>query len=241
MTVTTFNPDAHVESTSVDGRAFNMISQVIWATIHDATDGTGSNDAQATSNSPRIQAGTTTNQWTQISRTFLLFDTSDLPDGDTIDSALVRFVAISAGDDIGSQSIGLITTTPASDTALVTDDYEQYGTTRQAADLTFAGITADSSTFNDFTLNSTGLGNISKTGITKFGINIVSDIDDAEPSWRSNDDTNLNYAFAEEALSGDKKPRLEVTHTTPFTFQVGIEGMSGSTQPVQMPIAVTAY
>ena len=54
----------------------------------------------------------------------------------------------------------MITTTPATNTAVVDADFVQVGTTKQATDLTLAGMTADD--YQTWTLKSTGLGNIDK-------------------------------------------------------------------------------
>jgi hypothetical protein len=221
MTVTTFNPDADAEDTSVDGAVTNNPSSTSFATLRNASSGTLAEPSAAAPYMARLSATTTTNEYSIIARGFFLFDTSSIPTGDTIVSATFDLVYTERGDGFTS-SIAMVTSSPASDTNLVTGDYDQLGTARQAADLTYAGLTVDSATFNSFTLNSTGLGNISKTGITKFGTRIDLDLDDmsvseAQALWSSEAQSYLAAAMADETLSSDKAPRLVVTHSPPFT------------------------
>lgn len=217
-TVSTFYSDGNPETTSVDGQLANEPAATTWATIHDAASGTSIDDSGG-SISLAVSADTVANQWVAVRRGAHLFDTASIPDGDTIDSATFEFVAEVKVDTLSpAGSVRMVTTTPASNTALVVGDFSQTGgtpATAQATDLTVASLTADSATFNVFTLNATGRGNISKTGVSKFGIRIASDGTNTEPTWSSNNQTRVVVATAEEILAGDKRPKLVVTHTAP--------------------------
>ncbi len=159
----------------------------------------------------QIAATTTTDQWQNIGRSIFLFDTSALPDTDHISSATFDFVATSKIDGL-TESISLVTSAPASDTELAVGDFDSFGTTQQATDLTIASLTADSSTFNTFTLTETGEGNISKTTTTTLGTMLASDRTNSEPTWSSGATSKVAMATSEETLSGDKRPTLTVTH-----------------------------
>jgi hypothetical protein len=228
-TVTTVYP-------SLDGYVEETTNTTNYSTIRAAA-----GDSAVDSSSPIsliIQATTTTNEWGLLRRGILLFDSSSIGDSDIIDSATFEFVVTQKKEDLSSDSVSMVISTPASNSALVAGDYAQTGgttPTKQAPDIAFTSITADSSTFNVFTLNSTGLGNISKTGITKFGTRLLSDMADAnEPTWSSDDDNRLNIASTEEGLPGDKRPKLVITHSAPPTAAItGTIGDGATEQEVR--------
>jgi len=218
-TTTTFFPDPDVESTSVDGELQNSTGNETWATKHDDTVATSASDNGALMSFFVLTADLGTVNWNNMLRSVFLFDTSSLPDGDTIDSATFQFVAAGKGDALYDLSMAFVTSAPASNTALVVGDYDSLGGTRQATDLNVTSVTADNSTYNTMTLNSTGLGNIDKTGVSKFGGRCDADADDSEPATINDDDDamNVDVRGADEAGTS-KDPKLVVLHTTPVTF-----------------------
>jgi len=177
----TFTPNA----SNVDGRVGRSAGNESWANKR----GNAGDIAQTASGSgPQINASADVgNPWGELFRRPEPADTSALPDTATIqNTSKFRVYVNTKTTTLASQSLALVTTTgPASLTALANGDYDVagWGSTRQATDLTLAGITT--SAFNDFTLNSTGVGNISKTGVTRLGLRIAADADNAEPSWSS--------------------------------------------------------
>ena len=193
-----------------------------WASVQGGS-GNNFSDWRETATT-QIQASTTTNQWQNTGRSHFGFDTSALPDTDHISSATFEFVATGKTDSLSAgQSISMVTSAPASNTVLINGDFDGFGTTVQAPDLTLAALTADSSTFNTFTLSNTGKGNISKTGLSNFGTAISSDRSNSEPTWSSGGTGSVVMVTAEETLSGDKRPKLTVTHSA--------SGPSGGTTP----------
>lgn len=228
-TVSTFYPDADAESTSVDGHAVEE-TDAAWATIRAAA-GDVANDTDGTMD-VNVKASGSSNVWTEFARAALLFDTSSLPDTDSIDSVDLDLVATSRTDDF-TDSISVVTSAPASDTAVVGGDFDSFGTTKQAPDTLLSSYTVDSSTFNTHTLNATGESNISLTGITKFGLRPTSDNDDSEPTWASTKRTQILFASADEVLGGDKRPRLVVTHTAPSAAITGTIGDGATEQEVR--------
>ncbi|MFH1520381.1 MAG: hypothetical protein ABID61_01925, partial [Candidatus Micrarchaeota archaeon] len=84
-TTSTFYPDPDTETTSVDGNSIRT-DEATWAGAHDATAGTAGygadNGAQAYAGESRMETSAY-----RISRGFFLFDTSAIPDTDTINSA----------------------------------------------------------------------------------------------------------------------------------------------------------
>jgi len=206
-TVSTFYPDPSVEVTSVDGRALRDAAAV-YSTIHDGA-GTASDDVATNSAGVTIDSIITTNQYNGLIRGFLLFDTSSIPDGDSVSAAVLTLQVTAKSNQLGGDSVRVVTTTPASNTAIVDADYTQTGTAAQATDVAISGITIPSAT--EWTFNATGRGNISKTSISKFGIRLVTDADNTGPTWAANESINIFIDWADKADT-TTDPKLVVTH-----------------------------
>ena len=230
-TVSTFYPDASVETTSVDGEAGRTGVDQTWTDIRTGA-GNSSDDSSATGRVDIHTHAITNPNWADFRRFFTLFDTSSLDDGTIISAAVEEFVVTSRINNF-TDSLSLITTTPASNTAVVNADYSQVGTTKQATDLTVAGLTVDSATYNTFTLNTPNDGKVSKTSITRFGIRSTFDNDNTPPAWVADNYTEVVIATAEEVLAGDKRPRLVVTHITPIAAITGTIGGGATEQAVR--------
>jgi len=230
-TETTFYPDPDTESTSVDGYVWRNAVDQTWSAIHDAASGTDASDA-GTATNMGIRTSTTNTQWQRMSRAFTLFDTSSLPDDEEITAATLNLRGADDNDNF-SQSIAIVTVSPASNTSLSTSDYDDIGTTDQASRMTVA--TWANGSYNTFNLNATGLSNISKTGITKFGQRLSSDADNSAPTWVS--DTQASAAADTADVAGTSQdPYLTVTHvpenqapTAPTSLQT-----EGFTNPIDI-------
>lgn len=150
LTTTTFYPDPNPETTTVDGFAARDGIDETFATIR-AGAGTASNDTAGTQLDVLLSESTTASQYDILRRAFLLFDTSSIG-GDTIDSGTCGTYASLIQDSIGEAcAMSLVTTTPASNTAIANSDYGNVGDTKQATDYTFAS--AGTSQYNTHTLN----------------------------------------------------------------------------------------
>jgi len=220
-TVDVYYPDANAETTSVDGRVQKYLTSSDWATVRNFTSGTN-NDAEASANG--VGAYNSGADY-EVTRTFLLFDTSSLPDTDTISSAVLSVVctAKTNGDNDGTDYISPVVSSPAADTSLVTGDFDQflmtdlsYGVltgksilqmTDTARDI--SAITCDSSTPTTWDLNATGISYIIDTGISKFGLAEGHDITDSAVSGGYN---QISIYYADETGTTND-PSLTITHT----------------------------
>ena len=205
-TTSTFFPDPDTESTSVDGTCLDG-SSTVWATVHDKAD--CSNPTDSSMLFDVYSAEGAADSFYNISRGFSLYDTSAIPDTDTISSATNSYYVIGTvnGDNDGQDYITVVTTTPASNTAIVGDDYEQIGTTKQSDDLDITGLT--NGAYNDFTINATGLANISKTGITKFGVREGHDLENDAIALNANNTASMRSADFADTTSD---PKLVIVH-----------------------------
>lgn len=208
FTTLTVYPNADPETTTVDGHVGYSGSGETYATVRNALTGTSAVDNTSILD---ILSSFNGADYT-IRRGFFLFDTSSLGSSATINSAILS-LASSTGDnlDANTVSINIYTSSPASNTALATADYDQVGSTAQCD--TAKTIASLSSGYNDFTLNATGISNISKTGVSKFGGRIVErDVTSTAP-------TGANYAaiFAAEQAGTGSDPKLVVDYSIAVT------------------------
>ena len=225
-TVATFYPG---DGDSMDAFTVRQVASAgeAWSSQYG---GAGTNSSTAmTSYYPNLNSGQTTDKWYLTYRIVQLYDTSAIGSGSTVTSATMDFIAMAVYEGLVGRSLAMVTSSPASNTAIVDADYAYtlWGSVRQAPDKLLSGITADSSTYNSYALDATGLGNISKTGTTKFGLRIDSDADNSPPTWFYDKLASVQVASSQETLSGDKRPRLVVTYSLPPTL-AAITGTIGA-------------
>ena len=206
-TTSTFYPDPNVESTSVDGYAGRDSVDETWATIR-AGAGNSASDTD-TADYLQVTSAATENQWRDLYRTFYLFDTSAIGASSTVSAATLSLYG-SSKIDVFSQSVCIVSTTPASNTAIVAGDYGNTSNTEQTnTRITIASFST--SAYNDFAFNATGLTNISKTSISKFGGKLSGDVDNSAPTW------SVSAAGRARIINADTTgtttdPKLVVTH-----------------------------
>ena len=229
---TSFYPDAHTESTSVDGYVKRYNTENNWDTFHDHTVGTlvdddfGLSDGGEDIGTIRTNAasGGTSNN-IGIARNFFLFDTSGLDGTQPISAATLSIYVHGNGENSsvgGDASISgtavadwtVVQTSPASNTALVVADWNNCGDVddpTEGTDTAFEpGADWTNSQYNDITLNRYGLGWIDSDGITKLGIRSQDDCtDDAIASLKY---ANGKRYYGAEASGTSNDPKLSVTH-----------------------------
>jgi hypothetical protein len=211
MATATFYPDVDPETTSVSGRSANQDSSTTWATVHDATDGSTAN----TSLNAFALTGKNSTAKFDISRVFILFDTSSLPNDAIISSAVISMYVVSvAYNDNDTQAYAAIySSTPASNTDITTADYDQIGSTVLSDKIDLDTITIDQ--YQAFTLNATGISAISLTGVSKFSIREGHDAENVAYAGANNTSNYMGSKSANSASSDAEKPKLVVTYTVP--------------------------
>ena len=213
MATLTVYPDPDVETTTVDGYVYRQTSEN-WATII-AGAGTHVNDSFATGNFAAISSDAGSNLWFRLFRSVFLFDTSALLAGATVSAAVMSVYVNARSDALAiSPTTDVYASTPASNTSLAAADYGQIGSTSQTGAATaYANITNNA--YNDFTFNATGIGNVNKTGISKFGIrNANYDVAASAPTWSSELTSAVGGMFADSAGTAND-PKLVITYTLP--------------------------
>ena len=207
----TVYPDAGSGSTTVDGQVVRVSDNETWTNLRTNT-GTSINIDSGQSAIIYIKSGSSS-VWNQLIRFITTFDASALTADATISSTVLSVYGYWKEDSLSTTpDVNIYSATPASNNNLVTGDYLQIGSTAQCdTAITYAGF--DASGYNDFTFNATGRGNVSKTGISKFGIrNANYDVSGTEPNRAGN--SLASYFGCYTSDYGSNKPKLVVTYTT---------------------------
>jgi len=217
----TVYPDANPETTTVDGETGyenNTGTNISWSDIHSGASGaTKQANDSGTIAHVQVESDTGSNGYRKNYRAFTLFDTSSLTSSATISAATLSLYGQDKGNSSGGfwTTIEIVTTTPASNTAITTSDYTNVGFVRQATGVSYSSFST--SAYNDFPFNATGIGNISKTGVSKFGQLNDKDLDNTEPSWENNhNEYTFWYTADQSGTSND--PKLVITYTTSTTY-----------------------
>ncbi len=225
-TTSTFYPDGDTESTSVDGIVNNYSGGGCqnWSTVINEGTGAGANSVSATSVIRIRGVGTNLSTCTKdVGRAVFLFDTSSVPDTSTINSGVLSVYGLEGtvntiGLQNGSEYLSLVSSSPGSNTNITTSDYGSFGTTKLSNDFDLGSAFSNwsGSSYNEFNLNSSGLGNISKTGVSKFGIRFIDDVEATTPDASNKADSNgFVYMHFAEQTGTSNDPKLTVTYTLP--------------------------
>jgi len=163
----------------------------------------------------QISSTVTSSQYSNLSIGILLFDTSSLPDSNTISSATLSLYEHSHPSGLGGAMVLTGTTNtsyPASTTTLAASDFTNrhtYISGEWASRVNYSDFSTGA--YNDFILNSTGINGISKAGITRFVGMTSFDYDNSAPTWAS-DAVSRFEAESEEYTGTDHDPKLVVVH-----------------------------
>jgi hypothetical protein len=193
--------------TTVDG-SVRYDPNSSWSTVRDSATGTGATYTDASSIIVYTEkSGANYQNW----RGIVLFGTSSIASGDTITSAV-----ISAKFGTGGGAVGLCLTqsSPTSNTALATGDYDQ---TRDSLNGATEGMTRvnfdtfSGTGYQNITLGATGLTWIIKGagGISKFGFASAWDLDNTTPS----SGVGLGGFVFSDTAGTTSDPKLIVQHT----------------------------
>jgi len=221
-----FYPDAHAETTSVDGYIKEETVDQTWANIV-AAGGDGANDDLANFYLCYIRADGTSPLWRGLYRGILLFDTSTLHDSANITSVTLSIYGYTKLDDLNiTPNINIYSSNPASDTALIAGDFDTLGTTA-LCDTPITYNNWSITGYNEFDLNAAGLATVNVTGITKLGTrNANYDVAEevgggSAPAWMAGQKESYLRGYSSDQGAG-YKPKLEVTY---WALKIYIDGV----------------
>lgn len=184
-----------------------------WTNVHGGTagdsivaDNNTGNDARASIE--RGQAGA--NTWI-VYRFFVGFDTSALTGDDTVLGGFLWLNRTNVDFDVAGD-LALVNPTPASDTVLVAEDFDQCGDINSPDEGASRFDTDDIATGTWFPLNSTGLGWVNISGYTQLGVRIADDLSDSTPSHTGSQRTMIEFATKEHSTE-TRRPWLGLVLT----------------------------
>jgi len=213
MATMTFYPDAgNPGTTSVDGRVYFVAGTPASFTSIRNNAGTGLSATASNEIFAHLDGRNGTTNWQRLDRGILNFDTSALPNDATITSAVLSIYS-QGGEDYFSQSLGIVKNNKVFDNQIVNSSYNivNWDMTLQSDTMTVANWLA-STAYKDFTFNATGISNISKTGVSKFGLVLSADYSNTDPGTHT---ANETYVVGASADGGSNIPKLVVNYTLP--------------------------
>ena len=222
MSTLTAYPDAGTGATTVDGFVTSGYQSTIGA-AHAVTTGDGASAVSPYTPKCVLVRALHNGSGFYLGRAFFLFDTAAIDDVATISAAVLSLFGDSfAYVNNTSSTVEIVATNPASSNNLVAGDFGNVSFT------SFASVSHGSlsqSAYNDFTLNASGIANISKTGISKFGA--VSGLDLNQTNFGSVQDNIM--AFLEADYTGTANdPKLVVTYSTSTDVTVSATVLSAT-------------
>lgn len=131
----------------------------------------------------------TTNNITLMDRAVVIFNTSIIPDADTVGSSKIVMRAGSEAGSLGDMGIGI--TKFVIDGGIDGNDWNNFQDTRYASDIPLSSFQAG--VFSNWSLNAAGISNISKTSPSGFMIRSGWDISNSPPDLSG---TNGFYSYA---------------------------------------------
>lgn len=191
--------------TALTGEGFcQTTNEAAWATVRNAT------SAATVGGNVTIYSSFTAGPVYNIIRGFLPFDTSSIPDGDTIVSAtlkLYRDDSIGTFYDTDSTSIEIVQSSQADTSSLATGDIDNI-TFVSGGTLNFSSTS--NNTYAEIPLNATGLSYINTAGDTKLAIITGRDLNNSAP-------TGYNWLSFQDRADANK-PTLVVTTSSGGTY-----------------------
>ncbi len=217
-----FYPDAHPETATVDGEAYDNLNELTWANLKNQP-GKGAVDNASTSYCALfVSHASTADRWAVLQRGIQGFYI-DLPAGSNITAATYSHFGQNKVDQnsLGDLSINIYSAMPASNVQIAAGDFDSLGSAAWSSAKSYSNYSL--SGYNDFPLNSSGLAAISIGQVLNIGIREATyDAGPATPAWAANKYEGFICYTAEQG-SG-YKPKLVITYTTGETKTSGDSG-----------------
>ena len=197
-----------------------------FATLRDQSVGTTANNLYTIG----LVAGTTTNQFTRLTRVPLEFNTSDLPDDSSIINSYIGLTGYTGQSILlGDTNLGITGFNPTTNGSdVVGADYSKFDSTEMVINKSYSSWNAAG--WNNFNLTTAGLDSISKTGWTNFFIRSDWDIyNNFTGTWKigASNGTILSIRTSNYATVSER-PTLTVNYFPTGTFAWGARNVTGN-------------
>jgi len=223
-TTDTFYPDADPESTSVDGLANELGTNLTWSEIRN---GTGYQAYDNTNHDIEVMLGEgeAEDRWLQLRRAIIVFDASAIDSGVTITDVTLSIYGYGKKNNIGNNiSINIVSSNPSSNTSLTGGDYDSLGTTK-FCDTNIDYNSWSTGSYNDFSFNTSGIDYvqtaIESDGIVKLGAREAKyDITGSKPTSNGNNQEDAIVGYTAEEPGTAKDPKLVITYELPSARRI---------------------
>lgn len=216
---------------SLTGYTSRSVINDTWSDIITGNGNSGGSTAEEYHSLGVIFSDGTSSKWFACTRGILIFDTSYLGSA-TITSAKLYFYKYSATNTLSTtQYIELTSGTVGSYSSIVAADYQRKGSTVLSDALNVATLPSG---YSYYTLNSSGISNINKSGYTVMFARIKSDVDNSAPTWgayKTAQVASYSYIYSDPSYrpyllleyTGDWHGSIEISQTlgisaTPIIF-----------------------
>lgn len=208
-----FHPDAHPETTSVDGYASAVkVPTVSWSVIH-GDSGTEADDDYVYM-WVEIRSSSGTNKWFKIQRVIITFDTSSIPVGSLIVSAKLELYLHDSLTRLDPIAINIYGSNPVSNTALEAQDYSRTYTTPFSTPIDMPNNPTER--WETWNFNADGLAAIIPGGITKLAARESNyDAPNNTPTWYISGYGSAGIHTA-ETPNPLHRPKLTVVYQPPL-------------------------
>lgn len=198
-------------SASVDGYPYRGGVNQTFTNIRSGA-GTGvSNSIASTSNSALLVASATTNQYAELDRDIMLFNTSSIPSNAVITSVDMYLYGSQKSNLLGTTTLEIVSSNPASTSSLASSDYSTLGSTSFGS-ISYASFNL--AAYTKVSLNASGLANITKAGTSKFGAVLGWDLNNSfTGSWSTNVATGFIW---NSVATGSNLPYIVVSYSVDF-------------------------
>ncbi len=202
-------------NTTCDGYAYHFNSSGLDWSVLVAAAGYNANTTTNPAIAIYISADANTDKFDELNRFFATFDTSIISSSN-IDSATLSFYGNDKIDGLSiTPNCNVTAVTLANNNDIVAGDYDGVSNTLFSSNISYASFNA--SAYNDFTLNSSGISNINKTGVSAFAFrNQNYDVADSSPTWSSGTYSWFKIQTADQTGTS-QDPKLVVEYSSGFT------------------------
>jgi hypothetical protein len=182
-----------------------------------------------------VYSKSTTNQYSQLMRGYILFDTSSIPDDQSVYEAYLNFHVYGMSDQLSPSCVyfNIVDFLPANYESITTEDFDA-----------FSDVAIDTYTIADFPV---GYYNISidpdlidKTGYSAIGFRIDEDTSNSSIVWKSSSSTALMIT-SHKSSTAAKRPTLTVNYAASVSVSGVVTGDKDEGDTATFTDTVTGY
>ena len=221
LTTYAFYPD----DTAIDIQARHIASGSTWSTIRNGTGIWGSGGRRLSGSRPmalQVTRYSIDGRYIEWERSIFHFDTSSLPDGDTIQSASLSIYGSEKHNSLAETDFVIVPFTSTSYATSSDGNCGDIGNFNTGSGDICGSISYSSystTSYNEISLTAAGISNISKTGISRFGALTDRDRANSQPTWIASSIMGY-YGYYSGETGTDKDPKLSVIYNSAYTINL---------------------